>query len=126
MSIQFKAVQQALKFLGATGAEYAIRFEGREYGNARLEEPKKKTTRTVKFRWNDLYMDWVKNVQPGDAFKHEVDTLDEAKSLRSSLSGQLGHYYGPQTYMTSATLKEDGKYTVEALYIGKTTEEAQA
>lgn len=118
MSIQLKAVLQAVTTLKAVNATFTVRFDGVDYGNAKLKEEKAKSTRTVKYRWESVYGTWLSTCKPGDVFEHVLPSLDQARSLQGSLSGQLSHHYGLKTYMTSLETHPGG-YKVSALYVGK-------
>jgi hypothetical protein len=118
MNIQTKAVNQAIATLKAVGAVFAVRYDGVEYGNAKLEEEKVKPVRTVKHRWEHIYGTWLNTCKPGDVFEHVLPSLDQARSLQGSLSGQLSHHYGLKTYMTTLETHPNG-YKVSALYVGK-------
>lgn len=124
MSIQLKAINQAVALLAASGAKFAVEFDGKTFGNAQLAKPeaeKPKRTRVVRFEWASVYMAWLKSAKPGDIFRHDVATRDETNSLRGSLSGQLSHYYGPKSYLCSVEPNEPDGFRVEALFVGKTS-----
>ena len=125
MSIQLNAIHRAVALLNASGAKFAVEFDDQSFGNAKLAQPeptKAKRTRVVRFSWLSVYESWLKAVKPGDLFRHEVATKDEANSLRGALSGQLSHYYGPGSYIVTAEHAKTGSgWVVEALFVGRTT-----
>lgn len=125
MNIKLKAIHQAVALLTASGAQFAVEFEGQNFGNAKLQQPEpSKPPRTrgeVQFRWADLYSDFIHKCKPGDVFTHKVEGRDAAHSLRSSLSSRLAKLYGNGSYLCTITPQLDGKtYEVQAMFVERT------
>lgn len=118
MTIKLKAINQALALLAASGAEYAVRYDGKDYGNSKIADPVTEP-RVIKYRWADIYLEWVKTAKPGDVFSHTVPTKEEAISLRGSISSRLCVIHGQGTFITSLDECEGG-FKVEALLISST------
>lgn len=120
MSIQKKALGNALALLQSIGAQYAVIFDGETHGTLQVVLPKppkpEPKRRPVQFRWLDVYQAWVNAARPGSTFIHECDTQEAADSLRASVGSVLSKRFGIGGSMSTITRK-DGKFIVEALVI---------
>lgn len=124
MSVRLKAIHQAVAFLTASGAKFAVEFEGQTFGNAKLAEPEqpRRTKASPQYQWADLYRPFLDNCKPGDVFTHTVNTHDAAESLRGSISSRLAKQFGVGNYLCTVVRekvdgKETGRATVEAMLV---------
>lgn len=129
MSVRLKAIHQAVALLNASGAKFAVEFEGQTFGNAKLSEPEKphRTKASPQYQWADLYRPFLHNCKPGDVFSHTADSYEAAESLRGSISSQLAKRYGNGNYLCTVVRekvdgKETGRCTVEAMLVQTSTE----
>jgi hypothetical protein len=120
MQVKQRAIHQAVTLLQASGAQFAVLYEGQTFGNAKLAQPEpEKPLRSrgpVQFRWADVYLSFLDTCKPGDVFTHQVKTADEAASLRASLSSRMAKRYGNGSYLCTSE-KELNGFTVQVLFV---------
>ena len=110
-----RAVTQAIALLNAAGAKFCIQHDGQTYGTLLVAEPKRRNV----YSWEHLYKDWLLNPKPGAVFSHTCPTRKEAQALRSAVSGQMAHYYGPKAGLSAILEAPDG-FRVEAMLVNTT------
>lgn len=128
MSVRLKAIHQAVALLKASGAMFAVEFEGQTFGNAKLAEPEKprRSKAPPQFSWAELYLPFLDKCKPGDVFSHTVKTKDEAESLRGSLSSRMAKKFGVGSYLCTVTVEGDGEHKVEAMLVQESPQQEPA
>ena len=86
-TIRATTVQRALALLNAAGAEYAVKFDGHQYGTLAIAEPKGKT-RTARYPRGATrahYTPYIENLGPGDSVNVPYGEFDPV-TLASNVS----------------------------------------
>jgi hypothetical protein len=105
MNVKTKALEQAIKMLDATGAQYKIiSAEGNHYGELVLAEPAKpKSTKRYGMFTPTCYTEQINAMKVGEVVVIAPPEGATPEELRSVMSGHASKKFGAKNHTTSIT-----------------------
>lgn len=135
MNAKTIAFQRGIAMLRASGAYYAVVYEGVEYtspdlqwamkiedvqlGNLQLHTPSEAGKRRAPDKqprrsWlHTGYLDAIKGLQPGANWTYPAGDKEEAVALQKAVAGRAGQLWGPGNFITTV----DDNFKLEVLRV---------
>lgn len=114
LSIHQVAVDKAIKLLDASGATYAIQYNGQTYGTLEIKPPSSRPRRYPKGETRAHYLPIIGELKVNEGAAVPISYFDPS-ILSSNISGYCVHNWGAGNAMTKINRENQ---TIEVLRVG--------
>lgn len=114
LSIHQVAVEKAIKLLEASGATYAIQYNGNTYGTLQVKPAPLRQRRYAKGETSAHYLPIIGGLKNGQSASVPMSYFDP-RILSSNISGYCVHNWGAGNAVTKLNRE---KQTIEVLRVG--------
>ena len=111
MTVKLKAVEQAVKLLTASGADFCVVFDGQKWGELK---PKKEVRQRRNFK--EIYEETLSNLKPGEVANFTVER-ENASALRGAITAYGSARWGNGSYVSEVRPTTVGFSEVEILRV---------
>ena len=102
MSVKLKAVEQAVKLLTASGADFCVVFDGQKWGELK---PEKEVVKRRNFK--EIYEETLSSLKPGEVASFTVER-ENASAFRSAITSYGSAKWGNGSYVSEVRPTTDG------------------
>jgi hypothetical protein len=114
LSIHQVVIEKAIKLLEASGATYAIQYNGNTYGTLQVKPAPLRQRRYAKGETSAHYLPIIGGLKVGEGASVPMSYFDP-RILSSNISGYCVHHWGASNAMTKINRKNQ---TIEVIRLG--------